>query len=61
MADRVVNTGEGTAETRPGFKDKGGSLFPKKQKSVKTMIGERIGQSVDSAINNFKDKKKIKP
>ncbi|CAK9140429.1 unnamed protein product, partial [Ilex paraguariensis] len=61
MSDRVVSTGEGSAETRSGFKDKGGSLIPPPRKKVTKMIGDRFVHSVGSAISNLKDQKKIRP
>ncbi|CAK9140427.1 unnamed protein product [Ilex paraguariensis] len=61
MADKGASSGEGTSKTWPVFKDKGESLIPAKKKTVKKMMAEYIGQSAASAVNNFLDKKKIKP
>ncbi|CAK9176821.1 unnamed protein product [Ilex paraguariensis] len=53
--------GEFGAEAWPGFKKKAGSVITAQKKLVKTMMAEYIIESIDSAIDKVKNKKKIKP
>ncbi|KAM7514772.1 hypothetical protein LguiA_004355 [Lonicera macranthoides] len=64
MADNRGNgAAEGWGESGQGFNGKKSNftIYPPKKKLVKEMMAEKIAEVASSAVNNFKNKKKINP
>ena len=57
MADKDA-FGDGASESWAGFEAKTGSVFPKKKKSVKKMMAEKIVGSFSSSKNKNNDETK---
>ncbi|WOG84629.1 hypothetical protein DCAR_0103813 [Daucus carota subsp. sativus] len=57
MADKDA-FGDGASESWEGLKAKTGSVFPKKKKSVKKMMAEKIVGSFSSSKNKNNDETK---
>ena len=64
MADNRGNrAAEGWGESMQGFRgiQSNFTINPPKKKLVKDMMAEKIVEVASSAVNNFKNKKKINP
>ncbi|GFZ09840.1 hypothetical protein Acr_21g0004390 [Actinidia rufa] len=57
----MSDNGADKAKAESSFKQKDGSLFPQKKKSVLKMMGEAAGKAASSYIDKTKNKNKTYP